>query len=86
MDAVQSEPSLICDLEARQEEILRQLDELDHRIQKTLAEWQNYHILPESQSDDADQRENPRLSGGEICSLPSTPDAAALPKPLPRAA
>jgi hypothetical protein len=36
----------ITDLDARHEELLRRLDELDKRVEKTLAECQVYRILP----------------------------------------
>ncbi|MCA9186391.1 MAG: hypothetical protein R3E01_26460 [Pirellulaceae bacterium] len=32
-------PSLIDDLDARQDDVLRQLDELNARIESVLAEW-----------------------------------------------
>jgi tetrahydromethanopterin S-methyltransferase subunit G len=40
MDTVNSQSNLLLDLEARHEDVMRQLDELDQRVQKTLAEWQ----------------------------------------------
>jgi hypothetical protein len=42
MDTTTSSFDLLMDLEARHEDVLRQLDELDKRVQKTLAEWQSY--------------------------------------------
>jgi hypothetical protein len=45
--------NLLMDLESRQEELLVQLDELDNRIEKTLAECQVYRrpVNPSSSSD-----------------------------------
>jgi hypothetical protein len=45
MNAPESEFSLIADLEARQDELLLQLDELDKRVERTLAECQVKRIL-----------------------------------------
>jgi hypothetical protein len=42
MDTTTPSFDLLMDLEARHEDVLRQLDELDKRVQKTLAEWQTY--------------------------------------------
>jgi hypothetical protein len=39
MDAPTLERSLINDLEARHEDLLLRIDELDRKVQKTLAEW-----------------------------------------------
>ena len=38
--------SLLMDLEARHDEVLLRLDELDKRVEKTLAECQVYRIGP----------------------------------------
>jgi hypothetical protein len=46
MDTQMPQLDLITDLEARHEELLRRLDELDKRVEKTLAECQVYRILP----------------------------------------
>ncbi len=43
--------NLLMDLEARHEDLLLRLDELDKRVKKTLAECQTYRIGPQ---------ENPR--------------------------
>lgn len=40
MDTSLPQLSLLMDIETRHEDLLRQLDELDRRVQKTLAEWQ----------------------------------------------
>jgi hypothetical protein len=40
MDAQMPEVTLLMDLEARHEELLRRLDDLDKRVEKTLAECQ----------------------------------------------
>ncbi len=32
-------PNALADLEARQDEILRRLDELDRQVEKALAQW-----------------------------------------------
>ena len=37
---------LLTDLEARHEELLLRLDELDKRVEKTLAECQVYRVEP----------------------------------------
>jgi hypothetical protein len=39
MDAPTLKLSLINDLEARHEDLLLRIDELDRKVQKTLAEW-----------------------------------------------
>lgn len=40
--------SLLMDLEARQEALLVQLDELDKRVEKALAECQTYRVGPQA--------------------------------------
>ena len=47
MDTMNSHSSLLLDLEARHEDVMRQLDELDQRVQKTLAEWQGCRAAPQ---------------------------------------
>ncbi len=37
---------LLTDLEAQQEELILQLEELDKRLEKTLAECQAYRVSP----------------------------------------
>ena len=37
---------LLLDIEARHEDLLRQLAELDKRVEKTLADCQKYRIRP----------------------------------------
>lgn len=44
---------LLIDIEARHEELLRQLAELDSRVEKTLAECQQYRIRPSENSHSA---------------------------------
>jgi hypothetical protein len=46
MYAQMQQMSLLLDLEARQENLLLQLDELDKRVEKVLAECQTYRINP----------------------------------------
>lgn len=41
--------NLLLELEARQEDLLLRLDELDKRVEKTLAECQIYRISPVSE-------------------------------------
>jgi tetrahydromethanopterin S-methyltransferase subunit G len=44
---------LLLDIEARHEDLLERLDELDKRVEKTLAECQKYRIRPGEASHDA---------------------------------
>lgn len=44
MDTMTRQPNLLSDLEALHEDVMRQLDELDQRVQKTLAEWQGCRV------------------------------------------
>jgi hypothetical protein len=46
MDTPTPPLSLLMDLEARHDELLLRLDELDKRVEKTLAECQVYRIKP----------------------------------------
>jgi len=46
MDTPTPPISLIMDLEARHEDLLRRLDDLDKRVEKTLADCQVYRIKP----------------------------------------
>jgi hypothetical protein len=41
---------LLIDLDARHEELLRQLDELDKRVEKALTESQAYRSAPRGQT------------------------------------
>jgi hypothetical protein len=34
-----AQPEVLSELEARQDEVLRRLDELDRQVEKALAEW-----------------------------------------------
>jgi tetrahydromethanopterin S-methyltransferase subunit G len=44
---------LLLDIEARHEDLLRRLAELDRRVEKTLAECQIYRLRPGENSRDA---------------------------------
>ncbi len=46
MDTPTSHLALLMDLEARHEDLLKQLEELDHRVEKALAECQIYREFP----------------------------------------
>jgi hypothetical protein len=46
MDSCTAQLDLLMDLEARHEDLLVRLDELDKRVAKTLAECQRYRITP----------------------------------------
>ena len=55
MDSCAAQLALLIDLEARHEDLLVQLDELDKRVAKTLAECQRYRVLPRKNSPDPAQ-------------------------------
>lgn len=46
MDTQATQRELLKELEFRHEELIVQLDELDKRVEKTLAECQKYRIAP----------------------------------------
>ena len=46
MDSCAAQLDLLMDLEARHEDLLVRLDELDKRVAKTLAEFQRYRVTP----------------------------------------
>jgi hypothetical protein len=46
MDHQTAQLDLLIDLEARHEDLLLRLDELDKRVEKTLAECQRYRVVP----------------------------------------
>lgn len=48
MDTQAPQLNLLMDLEARHEELLLRIEELDKRVEKTLAECQAYRIRPPS--------------------------------------
>jgi hypothetical protein len=56
MDSCAGQLDLLIDLEARHEDLLVRLDELDKRVAKTLAECQRYRILPRENPHDPAQR------------------------------
>ncbi|MEN6405075.1 MAG: hypothetical protein ABFC77_01260 [Thermoguttaceae bacterium] len=45
--------NLLLDLEARHEDLLARLDELDKRVEKTLAECQAFRVAPTTAASDA---------------------------------
>ena len=49
------------DLEARHEDLLVRLDELDKRVAKTLAECQRYRILPRENPHDSAHADEPGI-------------------------
>jgi hypothetical protein len=53
MDTQTLQLDLLLELEARHEELLRQLIDLDQRVEKTLAECQVYRIRPQQAAADA---------------------------------
>jgi hypothetical protein len=53
MDQNTAQFDLLIDLEARHEDLLVRLDELDKRVEKTLAECQRYRFEPRENSQDA---------------------------------
>jgi energy-coupling factor transporter ATP-binding protein EcfA2 len=46
MDHQTAQLDLLIDLEARHEDLLVRLDELDKRVEQTLAECQRYRVVP----------------------------------------
>jgi tetrahydromethanopterin S-methyltransferase subunit G len=53
MDQYTAQLDLLIDLEARHEDLLVRLDELDKRVEKTLAECQHYRFGPQEHPQDA---------------------------------
>jgi hypothetical protein len=57
MDSCAAQLDLLMDLEARHEDLLVRLDELDKRVARTLAECQRYRVTP------AENRGEPATGG-----------------------
>ena len=53
MDTQTPELDLLMSLEARHDELLLRLDELDKRVERTLAECQIYRVGPSNNSQNA---------------------------------
>lgn len=53
MESQSQEFDLLMSLEARHEELLQRLDELDKRVERALAECQVYRVGPQANSQQA---------------------------------
>ena len=61
MDSCAAQLELLIDLEARHEDLLVRLDELDQRVAKTLAECQRYRVVPRAKLDESTPSEHTRV-------------------------
>jgi hypothetical protein len=60
MDTRTAQLDLLMDLEARHDDLMLRLDELDKRVERTLAECQRYRVMVSGASSSSER-------GGAVC-------------------